>query len=294
MNCFIIYLFLLSNFVCTQLHAIIIIQVSPPRSLSTCFLRMMQERGDFQIMNEPFIAAFCKTHGDAPKFRPESFCTADQVKEAIWYKAKQGSNLFVKDMSCAVLDALTVDDALLSCPEVYFIALIRNPHHALISFYKKILVLDGGTRVRNFNKMADCFGYKEMYELIKVLKQHARNGVILTLSEDLEINPHAAVRRICEHCGIEFKPESLSWSPLGADFTGVEEWHEGKIAKATHFWHGDAINSTGFIALPSYHVDRYGDPTFSEIKSLYDRTLCMRAYGENKRYYDLIVKECGA
>jgi hypothetical protein len=53
-----LFLILLSSFYLQIKAHKMIILVSTPRSLSTVFLRMMENRADFTVFNEPGIATF--------------------------------------------------------------------------------------------------------------------------------------------------------------------------------------------------------------------------------------------
>ena len=123
----------------------IIYLISPPRSSSVAFLRMMQARNDFIIMHEPTILAhhfFNHTkefesgiitewyNENAPK-------TFEEVKKQILENACIGQ-VFVKEMGFAAKDFLVENKDFASAQNVTFVILLRNPHHAIISFYKKV------------------------------------------------------------------------------------------------------------------------------------------------------------
>lgn len=262
----------------------IIILVSPPRSLSTAFLRMMEARGDFYIMHEPFIKPYWTNMSSSifskeQLFRPETLETVEKVKQAILEKS-QCSNVFVKEMSFSIRDFLLDDIDLLKQKNVYFVFLLRNPHHVVISFYRKAKMK--GEDLSDFIGWID---YKSVYELCNHVKKHGANVPILLRSEDLYINSEETIRQFCYAADIIFMPESLSWQDLGASFTGEHEWNDPKYQELVHYWHADAIHSTGFSVPSHYEIDDAGDPTFNEITDEKDRDICKKTYEENVIYY---------
>lgn len=227
----------------------IIYLVSPPRSLSVAFLRMMHARGDFSIMHEPSQPVFNRMHSPdivQNYFRKNSFQSFYEVKTAILQEVEK-HNVFVKEISFAVEDFHLNDAELMKNPHVYFVFLIRNPHHTIISFYKKVAPI--------FDQIAyqisDLIGYKSLYSIFKAAKQHAAQAPYIIYTEDLYNNPQETIKRFCQHIGIAFKPESLHWDNLGEHFDG-QAWHEAKHKELIHYWHGDAIKSTGFEKPTSY------------------------------------------
>ncbi len=253
----------------------IICLVSPPRSLSVGFLRMMEARGDFKIYHEPTISVYHRVNGlrfSDDWFREGAFQTFDEVKEAIF---NENSNVFVKEMSFSLNEV--IDEDFMKRPNVYFVFLFRNPHDAIVSFYKKL-----GRIVEDFQ--VAC-GYKAAHEVFhKIIDSGARRPLVLS-SEELGANPEKVVKTFCDYVGIPFIEQALSWENLGSNFGGYEEWHETKRTDHTQHWHGEAIQSTKFVPLKSYEVDDKGNPTFSEIKSLEDRKECEKAYLTNLPYY---------
>ena len=262
----------------------IVYLISPPRSLSVAFLRMMQARGDFSIMHEPSQSVlFARTHPAEvfqDWFRSDAFQSYDEVKAAILQKA-ENNNLFIKEISFGVRDFHCQDFQLMQNPNAYFVFLVRSPHHTIISMYKKLK--------DNFSDLSipfcDLIGYKEEYDIFMTVKNHGSHQPYLIFTEDLYTNPDTTIQKFCDHVGIAFKPESLHWDDLGESFDGQEQWQEAKHAELAQYWHGDAIHSTGFAAPAPYAVDEQGNPTFSEIANLEHRETCAKIYCEQMIYY---------
>ncbi len=190
--------------------------------------------------------------------------------------------VFVKEQSYMVQNLLKEDDRILHDHDITFAMLLRNPHHSIISFYKK-----WGQLVDNFSEIV---GYQGCYELYHEIKKKTGKAPVVVITQEMYTNSADAMQTFCKNVGIPFLPEALQWPSLGMAFDGVVEWHEVKVYERTHYWHGDAILSTGFQQPRQYEVDAEGNPTFSEIANLEDRERCKEAYRENMYYYNLIIE----
>lgn len=262
----------------------IVYLISPPRSLSVAFMRMIQARGDFTIFHEPSQYVYCKNEAVTVLnwFNNDAPSTYEAVKQEI-FKAAEFNDVFVKEMSFAIYRDLVQDQNCVSDPRIYFIFLIRNPHHSIISFYQHQQAMQVPTP-----RLDDIVGYKACYEIFNYVRKNAVHQPLVIYSEDLYTNPQETIERFCKHVDIPFKEEALSWQDLGTEFNGQQEWHEIKKATVTHTWHSDAIRSTGFGQPTQYQVDADNNPTFIEISNLEHRAACKKAYQQNKIYYDLM------
>ena len=80
----------------------IVYLISPPRSLSVAFLRMMEARGDFTTMNEPSQWAYNVIENyemAKPWFKNDAPQTFDEVKQIIFKKAFSFSLSFFRFLS---------------------------------------------------------------------------------------------------------------------------------------------------------------------------------------------------
>jgi hypothetical protein len=265
----------------------IIIQVSPPRCLSTACLRMWQAHGDFEVLNEPFISAFI---GQSP---------ADKQLTANWWRdgAPQSYDeawqrivdlaehkpVFVKELGFILAPYLINNPEIIQNPQVHFVFLIRNPHSVIISDYQ-----GHGKIIENFIYLA---GFKPCYDIFKMVKHDGAHNPVIICAEDLYAHPNKTAEQLCKNLEIPFTQSMLQWKNLGTSFEGVKEWHELKNPELTHHWHGAAIQSTGFHEPHTYEVDENGKPTFSEVTDENDRKVCFEAYNFNKEYYELFLRE---
>lgn len=262
--------------------------ISPPRSLSVAFMRMIEARGDFSIYHEPSLVPYVYAQSLSPSvdwgktggfdwLHGEGVESFDKVKRAIF---SETSNVFVKEISFHLEPFL--DDELIQKENVYFVFLLRNPHHSILSFYNRL-----GFIPPDFDA---AVGYKAAHTIFqRVVALGARPPLIL-LSEEVASHPETAQQQFCDYVGVPFQEEALSWNDLGTEFQGQREWHEVKRNERTHHWHADAIHSTGFRPLRQYEVDPFGQPTFSEVEDPHHRQACLQAYVDHLPYY-LIFKE---
>ena len=263
----------------------IIFLISPPRSLSVAFLRMMDQRGDFAILHEPGIPAFNVIYNPmfaSTAYRSNALFTFREVHDQIAQTA-ENSPVFVKEMGFAACEYLPQMSDLLSNPEAYFVFLVRNPHHSLISHYNKYPVLHAF--------LHKVLSYKELYYLYREIQSRSVNPPMILLTEDLYTDPRKTVQCFCDAVKIPFKEESLYWDDLGDQFSAQNEWKDVKHKDKVQHWHREAIRSTGFgLPTTTYAVDHENRPTFEEIKNLEHRTAYQRIYDENMPYYRLLVE----
>jgi hypothetical protein len=243
----------------------------------------MEARGDFKIFHEPSVWAHSSVkYPETVKnwFKPDSPKTFEEVREMI-LKEAETNNVFVKEMSFATKDFLLKDIKLIKNPQVYFVFLLRDPHHSVISFYN---------RMKNNFDSSDVIGYQAAYEIFQKVQHEAINPPFIISTEDLYNNPRATIEAFCAKLGIEFKEESMHWENLGSEFDGAQ-WHEMKYRDAVQHWHGNAIASTGFGLPSSYEIDQNENPTFAEIENEEHRKYCIKVYQENLIYYKLLQEQ---
>lgn len=259
----------------------IVYLISPPRSLSVGFLRMMEARGDFKVYHEPCLLPYFRLHNYAfgkDWFREGALESFEEVKQVIF---QEPSNVFVKEMSFHLYEFL--DDDLISHPNTYFVFLIRNPHSTIVSLYNKI-----GCIVEDFS---DAIGHEKAWKIYEKIKAKNARPPLIIFSEALTNDPKNEIKNFCHYVEIPFIESALHWKNLGTEFNGHKEWHEGKVTELVQHWHGSAICSTQFEALRSYEIDENGNPTFSEIGVAKDREECQKFYQYHLPYYLLFKHE---
>ena len=258
----------------------IVYLVAMPRSSSTAFMRMMQNRGDFQIMHEPLVYAFGMTF--SPEFssgwyNEKAIKTDKEVFDTIVDRSKH-SNVFVKEMSFFLTPFLKDHLDFVKNPNVHFAFLIRNPHPSSLSQYKQLQTV--------MDYVDDYIGTRAAYQVYEVVKAHSPNKPVIVFSEDVYANPTETIRKFCNELQLSFDEKHLSWSALGDEFTGKEEWNDMKLPEKVQQWHWDVIHSTSFHKPNEYKIDSKGKPTFEEVTNPEHRKRLIAAYEENLIYYN--------
>lgn len=216
-----------------------------PRSISTAFERVFVERDDFEVLHEPFSAAYYYSEDRLS----ERF--ADEAKAENSYKniledvlKPREKRVFLKDMAYHAKPLIGPD--LTSHFVNTFI--IRDPKYVLVSMYKMWPDF-------TFEEA----GYEELYRLFRVAEDAGQEPIVvdaMTFSE----NPVAVLSTYCERARIPFREDDLTWQPR--EVRRWENW-EG--------WHEEAQKSTGIK-----RAERRDPVLPPELEEMYER--CLPAY----------------
>jgi hypothetical protein len=187
-----------------------------PRTASTAFERMVIERGDHRVFDEPFSRHYyfgpAKVSGRYDEVLPCS--SPGEILAAIEAAATE-QPVFVKDMAYHAVDVL--DPSVLSRFSNAF--LVRHPAAALASLE------------RVWPDFTDEeAGYGALERVVQLVEAAGQEVVVID-SDDLLTEPAAVVARWCDRMGIEFRPDALSWqSGMQPEWELWREWHEGTAA----------------------------------------------------------------
>jgi hypothetical protein len=169
-----------------------------PRARSSAFARMMCERGDFRVLDEPFMRYYYfsdeRISPRRPDVEPQANARFEAVLENVLYEAEK-QPVFIKDHAYHV--ALRADPAFLRHFHNTF--LIRHPAQALPSLH---------ARMPDFSLPET--GYAESVRLVDLVKQLGGVPVIID-ADDLVENPEGTVRAYCEAVEIPFLHRALHW-----------------------------------------------------------------------------------
>ena len=191
-----------------------------PRAASTAFERMVIERGDHTVFDEPFSEHYYfGPHKVSPRFaetRPHADPAAilDRVEAA----ARRGP-VFVKDMA-------------------YHVAGLASPAFAA-RFTNTFLIRDPARSLPSLARMWPDFtdeeaGFDALAELVAAAEAAGQDPVVVD-SDDLCRHPEAIVASWCRRVGLPVVPEALHWAP------GMRpEW------QLWPDWYGATSRSTGF------------------------------------------------
>ena len=197
-----------------------------PRTVSTAFERVMMERGDFEVLHEPFSYLYYvheKTATIQQEFiDPDHPVTYSAIREMIFETAKKRP-LFFKDMAAHCFENLVNDSDFLSCVTNTF--LIRDPAKTIASYY-----------ALNPDVSNSEIGCEQLCRLYRFTQESTGRMPIIVDADDLEDDPAGLMESYCNSLGIKFLPHSLSWSPESS-----EKW------KIWEGWHRDAAQSSGIV-----------------------------------------------
>ena len=192
-----------------------------PRTVSTAFERMMIERGDHLVLDEPWSRAYYFGPGRRSERFPLTFpeSTYDAVEAAV-LEAGASQPLFVKDMAYHANPGIT-DDALRAMTHTF---LIREPSAALSSMHR---------HWPDFT--VDEAGYVAQHELFRRVTAITGDTPHVIDSDQLRADPNRIIDVWCSAVGIEQRPDALTWAP------GMQpQW------QLWTDWYANAAASTGF------------------------------------------------
>jgi hypothetical protein len=194
---------------------------SVPRSISTAFERVFVERDDFEVLHEPFSAAYY--HGEdrlSDRYADEAPKPGSSYEDVLSdvLRPREG-RVFVKDMAYHA-------KGLISSKFVANFAntfIIRDPKYVIASLYKMW---------PDFT--LEETGFEQIYNLFRYATEVNGEDVAVVDAMTFSENPAGVLAAYCEHLGVPFSPDSLSWE--ARDVRRWENW-DG--------WHEAAQQSTG-------------------------------------------------
>lgn len=194
-----------------------------PRTASTAFERMMIERGDHLVLDEPWSRAYYfgpdRRSDRFPLVFPEASYGA--VTAAVLELAAE-QPVFVKDMAYQALPGLG-DDAIAAITHTF---LIREPAATLRSL------------ARHWPEATeDEAGFEAQAGLFDRVVAVTGTVPAVIDSDDLRRDPTGVVAAWCARVGLAERSDALRWAP------GMRpEWPLWRD------WYGDVARSTGFTA----------------------------------------------
>ncbi|GAB3991136.1 sulfotransferase-like domain-containing protein [Nocardioides marmoraquaticus] len=193
-----------------------------PRSVSTSFERMISERGDHTVVDEPFSRAyyFGPERHSGRYDRTIAHSAPHEIVDELEQAARERP-VFVKDMAYQATDVL---DELV--PKVRSCFLVRHPAATIRSLARTWPdFTDDETGWAHLDRVAD-------------LVEDAGDPLVVVDAEQVCADPGPVVEDWCERMGLEHDPDALTWEP------GMRpEWHLWEE------WHASTARSTGFAPL---------------------------------------------
>ena len=198
---------------------------SGPRNLSTALMRSFGNRDDFEVIDEPFYAAYLKETGlrhpmyleilDSQFSNPDlvcEYCVNGEVSTPYQYQ-KHMTHHMLKNFNKDFIFALTN------------VFLIRKPDLVLKSFKKK-----------HSDYGLDDLGFRQQFELFELVKNNLGFIPPVIDSEDLIKKPREILQKLCKTIDIEFSESMLNWNPGPKPYDGVwgRHWYK-EINKSSTF-----------------------------------------------------------
>lgn len=228
---------------------------SGPRNLSTAMMYSFGARPDFNVVDEPFYAAYLAATGLDHPMRAAVLASQSQdaAEVARSLVAPRGEHHYQKHMCQHMIEGIP-RDWMSSVTNVF---LIRHPARVIASF---------GAKYAGFG-LADI-GFSQQIDLIEERRAAGEEPIILD-SADIREAPEAMLRALCAALGLPFDPAMLSW-PSGG--------HPADGAWAPH-WYGAVHRSTGFAgpegALPKLE-DARQSRLLDEAMPIYERLTALK------------------
>ncbi|KAK4793955.1 hypothetical protein SAY86_011949 [Trapa natans] len=205
---------------------------SGPRSLSTVLMYSFSQRDDIDVLDEPLYATFLQvTHAERP-YREDVLSKMESdgnkvVKEIIYGPGNKRFR-YCKHIAKQRVPGLPID---LMKKGKHFI-LIRNPLDILPSFNKVV---------------PPSFIESSLGELVSIYSELCRLGKTPPVIDaaDLQENPEATLRCLCEDLQIPFQTSMLKWEAGPKPIDGV--W--------APWWYASAHKSTCFAPARKYPVE---------------------------------------
>ncbi len=190
---------------------------SGPRNLSTAMMYCFGNRPDFEVVDEPFYAAYLKASRITHPMNATVLAAQedDPAKVAAACATPPAQHRYMKHMAHHMLDGMPLDWAL-TCVNIH---LIRHPARVIASYAAK-----------RENPALEDIGYPQQTAL------YDKIGGLVIDSHDIRENPEAALRTLCAAIDLPFCDSMLNWPAGPKPFDGV--W-------APH-WYGAVHRSTGF------------------------------------------------
>ena len=190
---------------------------SGPRNLSTAMMYSFGARSDFNVMDEPFYAAYLdRTGTDHPMVKEITTAhETDPNKVDMLCRQPGNPNMYMKHMPHHMVQGFPMGWA----DDCIHVHLIRHPARVIASYAAK-----------RQSPILEDIGFVQQAALFD------RIGGLVIDSTDIRSAPEPMLRQLCAAIGLAFDEAMLNW-PKGA------RQEDGIWAK---HWYNAVHNSTGF------------------------------------------------
>ena len=196
---------------------------SGPRNISTAMMRSWENRTDCEVIDEPFYACYLQATGIEHPMRNEVIASQstdwDQVGDELL--RSRAPIFYQKHMTQHMLPGKDLSWA----SHLQHCFLIRDPLEVVASYSRK-----------RTSPTTDDIGLIRQLELYRELQESTGQAIPVIEASAVLLEPERMLTRLCNHFGIAFRSEMLSW-PAGRRVSdGI--WAE--------HWYQSVENSTGF------------------------------------------------
>lgn len=220
-----------------------------PRSISTAFERYFVERGDFEVLHEPFGESYYFSDDRRSDRYPEEESKPENNYEAVFSEVMKPRErrVFLKDMAYHAKGIVEGEGS-----------------EVLSEFVNTFIVRDPKYVITSLAKMWPDFtleetGYEDMYDFFRIATEGGQEAVVVDAMSFTE-DPAGVMESYCEKVGVPFKEGSLSW-----EAKKVRKW------ESWDGWHDEAEESTGIKPAVRKDPDLSG-----ELFDVYEK--CLPAY----------------
>jgi hypothetical protein len=210
---------------------------SAPRCRSTAFLRMMAERGDFEVVHEPFSHV---TDFGVARVLDREVHSEEELIETLRELARERCIFFKDTTDFHYARVLTHSDFLREATHTF---IIRDPKAAIASHSRL------NPRLRR-----DEIGFAWLHEIFEAVADATRATPLVLDADEWVAAPEQYVEAYCRRVGIQHIPEALNWTP-----GPLPAWER------TARWHTAVSESRGIApSIAPTDVDVAGDPVLGD------------------------------
>ncbi|MEM6579170.1 MAG: hypothetical protein AAF678_11815 [Pseudomonadota bacterium] len=232
-----------------------------PRSVSTAFERIMRERGDLDVLHEPFMYHHYLTRADGlfADFQPEPGHPTryEDIRQMILTRS-QVQPVFFKDMAYYVDADLPRDPDFAGAMTHAF--LVRDPAESILSYHR-----------RQPDFTCQELGLVAQLALYDALVEQEHRPLVLT-ADQLRSHPEVTLGRYWAHVGLPFETQAFHWqTEVPEDWRAVSAWHERAVSSGRIEAPADASDPQAALALlgaPYTDYDRHHRAAYDKLKQI--------------------------
>ena len=202
-----------------------------PRSVSSVFERSIRELKGVKVFYEAHNCAYYQGEINKPESQPENPITFESVDEKLLQPYPEYDAVFIRDHAYFIKGRYKkyISGEFSSFKHTF---LIRDPRKSFHSFIRL-------SKEAGFHIIPEEYGFREVYDMYKVIKEGIDPNPVIVDADDLLNNPKEIMRSYCNATGLVYTDDMLTWTP-GI----VEDWK--KVNPHYMIFHKAAMFSSGF------------------------------------------------